>query len=388
MKSIIRFAALAPLLALGFAVRAAAQEATPAAGKVLILTNDRVLEGDIDRFGDHYRIRRGMGETLIAAKRGKRLCADWDDAVAFVRSQANLGDPDERLRLARWCQQHGLTADAAAEARAALEMRPTHPETKQLVQLLERSANAAPIAPPAAPPAPRIAEAAPQFDVSADALALFTTKVQPILLNACLRCHANGKGGGFQLVQPGELAARPATQRNLAMAVQQLRLDNPAASPLLVKAVSAHGTLAQPLFRDRRVVPIQTMQHWAEQLAANNPHLREAHGLPPAQQPPATVVAAPVLAPAAAPAAAPTAAPAAVPNTPSATPVVSRPVPRVDVKELPSGFSNAQEALLAGQSPLPPPSAAAVRAATSAASNLSDVYDPAGFNQLKQSVSR
>lgn len=377
MKTILRFAVLAPLVALGFEVRAAAQDAPPASGKVLILANDRVLEGEIDRFGDQYRIRRGVGETLIAANRGKRLCADWGEALAYVRSQANLGDPDERLRLARWCQQHGLNDDAALEAGVALEMRPTHPETKKLVRFLQRNPDTAPTTQAAGPQAPKVVEPVPQLDISADALALFTTKVQPILLNTCASCHANGKGGNFQLVQPGELAARPATQRNLAMAVLQLRLDNPAASPLLVKAVSAHGTLTQPLFRDRRAVPIQTLQHWAEQLAANNPHLREARGVPPAPRTgPETTVAPPAP------------APSAITNAAFATPVVSRPVTRVEVKDGPNGFSNAQAALVAGQSSLPAPSPAAVRAASSGNSNPGDVYDPAAFNEQQQPGSR
>jgi len=370
MKTILRFAVLAPLLALGMNVRAAAQDATPASGKVLILANDRVLEGEIDRFGDQYRIRRGTGETLIAANRAKRLCADWNDALAFVRGQTNLGDPDERLRVARWCQQHDLHDDALVEARAALEMRPAHPETKQLVQSLQRRLDAAPAAVPSAPQASTVVAAAPQFDVSADALALFTTKVQPILLNACASCHANGKGGTFQLVHPGEVAARPATQRNLAMAVRHLRLDNPAVSPLVVKAVSAHGTLTQPLFRDRRAVPMQTLQHWAEQLAANNPHLREARGLPPASRTPPENTAV-----------APAPAPSVPPTTPPATPIVSRPITRVDARDLPDVLNNAQAALVAGRSPLPPPSPAAVRAAASATSNPTDAYDVADFNQ-------
>ncbi|MCI0683150.1 MAG: hypothetical protein L0Y71_13695 [Gemmataceae bacterium] len=378
MKTIFRFAALALLLALGLedraAAQAAAQDAPPASGKILILINDRVMEGEIERVGDQYRIRRGMGETLIAARRGKRLCADWGEALAYVRSQANLGDPDERLRVARWCQQNDLIDDALTEARAALDMRPTHPETKQLVQILQRSSTNAPAAQPAVAHEPKVFEAVTPLDISADSLALFTTKVQPILLNACASCHSNGQGGGFQLVRSGDLAPRLATQRNLTMAVRQLRLDNPAVSPLLVKAVSAHGTLTQPLFRDRRAVPVQTLQRWAEQLAANNPHLRETRGGPPVAQ------AAPEQAVAPAPA-------TVTANPPVVTPVVSRPVTRADVKDGANVFGNAQTALSAGQSPLPPMPPVA-RGTTSAATSPNDAYDPAVFNSREGRVPR
>ena len=120
-------------------------------GARLTVTDTQVewLEGEIDRVGSQFRVRRGAGEMLIAADRAKRLCADWSDALAYLRSQANLGDADERLRLARWCHQHGLKEDALIELRTALDMRPTHPETQQLAKMLGRAA-----APPSTPPPP------------------------------------------------------------------------------------------------------------------------------------------------------------------------------------------------------------------------------------------
>src|SRR5688572_27782722 len=53
-------------------------------GTVLLLTNDRVLEGDIVQIGDQYRIRRGTAETVVTADRVKRLCADWPETLAYV----------------------------------------------------------------------------------------------------------------------------------------------------------------------------------------------------------------------------------------------------------------------------------------------------------------
>src|SRR4051794_3472242 len=76
--------------------------ADPPTGKVLLLDNQRTLEGDIHRQGDHYIIRRGIGEMTLPASQAMRLCTSWDDALAFMHAQANLRDPDERLRLARW----------------------------------------------------------------------------------------------------------------------------------------------------------------------------------------------------------------------------------------------------------------------------------------------
>ena len=41
------------------------EPAAATAGKVLLLQNERALEGDIERVGDQYRIRRTAGEAWV-----------------------------------------------------------------------------------------------------------------------------------------------------------------------------------------------------------------------------------------------------------------------------------------------------------------------------------
>src|SRR5262245_20654626 len=113
--------------------------ATPTKGSVILLPNDRIMEGDIERVGDQYRIRRDTGETWLTADKVRRLCESREGAYTYLRSQANLHDADERLRLARWCQLHGLRSQALAEAQAAQRIRPRHAETVRLVRTLERA---------------------------------------------------------------------------------------------------------------------------------------------------------------------------------------------------------------------------------------------------------
>jgi hypothetical protein len=364
MKSIVRLAWLAPLLALGIGWRAAAQDAPLFTGKVLILANERVLEGDIIKIGAQYQIRRGLSETLIDADRAKRLCRDWDDALAYMRSQANLGDADERLRLARWCRQHDLREQALIEAKAALDMRPTHAETKQFTQMLERMVKPAPTpSEPSVGQAP--AERKPALDVSADTLAYFATKVQPILMNTCASCHVHGRGGEFQLQFAADAGARAATQRNLMATMPFLKLEQPSASPFLAKAVSAHGDSPHPPIRDRRAVPFQTLQHWVEQAAANNPHLQ-----------PQNVVAASVRSATESA----VALPAPMPPASAGQPVISRPVARVEPATAPVFAASAEPAPLSQQSPVAPKSEANPLPPTAATPNLADRYDPFQFN--------
>ena len=68
-------------------------------GRVLILDNDRVLEGEIERVGDQYRIRRPSGETWLPASKAQALCYSLEEGYICLRERANLDDPDERLRL-------------------------------------------------------------------------------------------------------------------------------------------------------------------------------------------------------------------------------------------------------------------------------------------------
>src|SRR5437879_227562 len=101
MKTIIALLLAAAGLTTG-TQHLAAQDATapPTTGKVLLLTSERLLEGDIERIGDRYRIRRGLSEVWIPADKGLRLCVDVQEAYALMKSRANLADADERLRLA------------------------------------------------------------------------------------------------------------------------------------------------------------------------------------------------------------------------------------------------------------------------------------------------
>ena len=43
-------------------------------GRVLILKNEHTMEGDIERVGDHYRVRRSIGETWVLAERAVPGC--------------------------------------------------------------------------------------------------------------------------------------------------------------------------------------------------------------------------------------------------------------------------------------------------------------------------
>lgn len=350
-----------------------AQEAAPephperTRGKILFLDGERTLEGDIERLPDGYRIRKNGGEIRLPLGKTQRLCADWNDALNYLKSRANLGDPDERLRLARWCQMHHLHEQALAEARAAQIMRPEHAPTNRYLEVLrklDRVADNPAATPKAAGSAPAVA-----VDLASESIIHFRTRVQPILMNTCARCHTAGRGGNFHLFRGFEGGDRGALRKNLASVLAQVDLARPKASPLLIKAISAHGLTDQPPIQGRQTPPFQTLEHWVLHTLATNPHLR-----------PADVAAEPVFGP--------MATPAPMPAPSSTRPVVvSRTVPAAP----PAAATQkaATPATAADGSPppgMPPETPMAPEPTVPTASGPQagdDPFDPADFNRRK-----
>jgi hypothetical protein len=270
------------LLAPGIGVSQTAEPA-PTKGKVLLLGNERVLEGDIEQVGDRYRVVRKIGETWVPGEKALRLCASMEDAYAHLRQRANLSDPDERLRLASWCRQNGLREQALQEVQAAVALRPDHAYSRRLLEGLQKAAvPAKPVepSPPRAEPEPL-----PTVELTANALGLFSAKVQPILMNTCAGCHATGRGGSFKLIrtfEPGSLA-RKTTQQNLAAVLACLDPEQPFNSKFLLKAVSAHGSdVSRAPLPGRDSPPYRALEEWVRLTFANNPHLQERPTVQPA----------------------------------------------------------------------------------------------------------
>jgi hypothetical protein len=274
MNAIINPLACAVALVLAACPVLSAQESPRPGGRVVVLDNERVLEGEVQREADQFLIRLNAGELRIPAAKVLKVCANLEEVYQFLAERANLRDAGDRLRLARWCQSHGLREQAIAEAREALQLRPGHAETKQFLAMLERSSPLVPA------PVSQVLEAAPPqpaqtpLEVSAECLALFASKVQPILMNTCASCHANEKGGSFVLQRCGDAGGRRTTQLNLTAVVKLVSFDQPGASPLLCKACCAHGGAAQAPVPNRQSPPFVTLQGFVDLLTAQNPQLR------------------------------------------------------------------------------------------------------------------
>jgi hypothetical protein len=259
--------------------RGAEPESPRTKGHVLVLVNERTMQGEIERDGDQYRVRRSVGETGVPADSVICLCDTLEEAYAFLRSRANLQDADERMRLARWCQLHSLRSQALAEVRAAVDLRPSSKACQRLLQSLER---ASVVAETASQQGPRKNSAdagtTPPIEISSESMGQFISRVQPILMNTCASCHVGDKGGAFKLARASEggTVSRRATQQNLAAVLARITPARPEASPVLVKAVSVHGEASQPPIKSRQAPAYRAIEDWIHATVAGNPQLEGA----------------------------------------------------------------------------------------------------------------
>jgi hypothetical protein len=259
-------------LLLAVLVAGAPPSAAPASrGKILLLDTDRIFEGDIERVGDQYRVRRPTGETWVRAEGVLCLCDSMEEAYRFLRGRSAMNDADEHYRLARWCHDHGLRHQAVEEVKAAVALRPSDAELKRLLRNLQQAEEtAAPAAPPPRPAPPPL----PAVDVSAEATTRFVTEVQPRLMNLCAGCHTTGNGGGFYLHRVHETGSRKLMQQNLAASVAQINFREPMLSPLLIKAISQHSDrMALPPLKDRHAPAYVALKEWVQLTVETNPHL-------------------------------------------------------------------------------------------------------------------
>jgi hypothetical protein len=262
MKNLAAILSLGLILGLG---RAFAAEPPIAVGKVLVLDQDRILEGEIDRVGNRFRIRHTSGETWIPANDAIALVADRPAAYELLKKRTNVNDPDERYRLARWCLTYGLRTQALAEAEAAASLRPKDKDMARLRDDLKQlTTNSMPM--PATPaPMPDLTMVEPgEVNVTPESLSLFVSKVQPILMNVCATCHATGHGGSFKLLRTYSNSAlgQRATLANVAAVTAFVNRQSPDTSPILVKAITAHGDATAPPIRDRQFPAYRHLDDW------------------------------------------------------------------------------------------------------------------------------
>jgi hypothetical protein len=99
----------------------------------------------------------------------------------------------------------------------------------------------------------------------------FVGTVQPILMNTCAKCHCQADHrSAFKLTRVAAGYADPeATSQNVAAAMAFLNGAAPSASPLLVKAITAHGGQRHPALYGRAHPAFRNLEAWTYQAAGS-----------------------------------------------------------------------------------------------------------------------
>lgn len=193
----------ASLLSLGLTIVALALppvEGTKAQPMVLLLTNFQIVEGLVERKGPDYVIKSGAESKTFAA-----------DKVLF-----------------------------AGESRDAVRQ-----------YLMGRSNDPIKSVPTVG-------------NFNSQATRTFPVKMQPLLMNLCVNCHGRpDHPSSFKLARIPEGYADPAaSRRNLEQTMKFVTSDDPAQSPLLLKALQAHGGQKEATFKNRQILAAQNLEKW------------------------------------------------------------------------------------------------------------------------------
>jgi hypothetical protein len=244
----------------------AALAETPPGTRIIILDNENLIEGQVTRLATGYQIRQAVGgDMTLPSNRVKAVVADRKEAFAFVAERANLRDADERLRLARWCSANGMPTEALSEARTAAKMRPGFNAAERYAQTLEMMAKSSAADPAvvqakAETPASDKVTDVPMIDYNSESFPLFASRVNAVLVNVCAGCHARDDMKGFRLTKSG---GRAGISKNMMAALHQVNAADPAQSPILLKALTPHGSATEAPFKTRTHPAFQNLEAWA-----------------------------------------------------------------------------------------------------------------------------
>jgi hypothetical protein len=231
--------------------------------RFLLLESRQLVEGEIEQVGDGFRVKCDGGETLIPIDRVMALCVDKAGAYRVLSEKTDPKNAEQRLKLAEWCHNNSLPREAIAEARAATELRPNSPVAQRFLRFYEQAATERKPAFKPERPVPAEPAALPEtVDCSPEALKLYCTRVQPVLMNACSGCHATTAKFRLERVYSDTLNPRGQTFQNLAAAMAQIDRNKPTSSPLLQKALTAHGGANAPPLRDRGSPAYQQLEQF------------------------------------------------------------------------------------------------------------------------------
>ena len=276
--------------------------------RVLLLYNGEHLVGEMTEDDKNYVIHRNGGEIVVAKDRVEESFPNISALYEYKRNQIPEKDPDEHLKLARWCLAQKLTAEAKSNLQIVLKLSPKASQARAMLVSIQNAETRQAIAKngdldadvmqsraemtiPQQPRSERpselddavIRKAQKEFGLTGlpvifdlpTAVAVkradqFTKAVQPILQASCIRCHNENQNLAFQLIaiknrrdQTSEVS-----RANLDAVLQFVDRNNPAKSEILSTVLLPHGggKVPRPVFRGSNDPKYQILSAWVNSL--------------------------------------------------------------------------------------------------------------------------
>jgi hypothetical protein len=214
--------------------------------RILVLTDDRVVDGTIRADLHGYRVETPEANLFFAFDQVKLVARDRNEAYQKMCAIEPGTHARRDLQLGRWCLENGLRREAAYHLRKVLETDPTNQDAKALLTRLEAQTSGGFVKVGAV--AERDTQDAKIVEslgrLSPPAVKEFVIGVQPILLARCgsTKCHGGPTATSFHLDRV-HLAAGGSRLigRNLESVLHQVDPQYVRRSLLLARAGEAHG---------------------------------------------------------------------------------------------------------------------------------------------------
>jgi len=273
--------------------RAPSQAPTYAA---LLLSNGKVVRGEIveDAAAGVYRLRDSGGPVPYPKSMVLKAAGSVEELYRYRVARLPVGDPDERIKLARWCLTEHLEAQAREQLLVVQTMCPDDAEVRRMLFSMNATADRGGTDPAVrqtsgeAPAAldPRVVtrvhkryNALPVIFDLPPAQAVkrageFTDHVQPVLLERCARCHNDRYEGTFQLVEiknPRDRKNPDIARANLDATLRLVNPDDPSRSELLSAGLVPHGPSKNAIFSGPNDRQYNLLAIWTKSLRPSVP---------------------------------------------------------------------------------------------------------------------
>lgn len=259
----------------------------PERPRLLVLKTGQVISGEMEPQVGGYMVQVSNGRVLITYDQVWTAATSLADAYTRIRDNHPNPSANDRLELARWCFQQGLTEEARFEVAAALRLEPDRPEARLLLQRVEASLQKRPAAPNSQPPLRSPTTNVSPAALSGERMAEFVRVIQPILMNRCgnAACHGTATVSQFR-IEPasGSRVSRLTSDTNLTAVLQQIDWARPDDSPLLTRPRSGDGAHRTAFQGRHGADQAEAIRNWIRAVS------RDVGGTPPPPWPAPTTV--------------------------------------------------------------------------------------------------